>query len=188
MGAGCRHEDGLLGGVFLRGYGVGSWIGNEAGTSSPLSLTLPREGGGDSRCGGDVVKHPFNKLPVAKQNNHIHSTNTPSPSTGEGWGLAASCPLAGLVEWLVVPSGGEQRTVARIDAWQCADRGIAPRAGERGCCRVSGFTATAYPLRVLPQRHHVIPAPARIQPIQPAEVTPHLSHKQNQKKLKPCAA
>jgi hypothetical protein len=30
---------------------------------------------------------------------------------------------------------------------------IGPGAGERGCCRFSGFTATAYPLRVLLQPH-----------------------------------
>jgi len=32
----------------------------------------------------------------------------PSPLRGEGWGLAASCPLAGLLECLVVPSEGDR--------------------------------------------------------------------------------
>jgi len=264
MGVGCRQMDRAINALPMRdtpsplrreGWGGGEsavWLVTLA--CGPLSLTLPREGGGDARLEAAAVLPLFQHPLVGKKDAIASATNTPSPLTGEGWGegeqrtvasaddgstptlalvkllatrlspqagksmvippqgggnhlweprprgdaglgapqtfdrgegaaptntpsplreegggLPATCPLAGLVEWLVVPSGGEQCPVAMNDAWQCAKRGIAPRAG-------------------LPQNHHVIPAEARIHRIQPAEVIPHLSHKQNQRNLKPCAA
>ena len=236
MGVGCRHEGRLMGGMVLRGDGVGNHMQEGACSPSPLSLTLSPDGRGnhlwEPRPRGDAaVRAPQ----TFDRGEGAAPTITPSPSTGDGWGLAASCPLAGLLECVVVSSegdqrtvasaddgstptlalppqgggdtclvsevvkrsfqqphvvkqvaltlptntpsplrgegggGGEQRTVAIIDAWQCAHTVIAPRAG-------------------LPQRHHVIPAPAGIQRIQPAKAITKLSHKPQQKNLNSCAA
>jgi hypothetical protein len=107
MGVGCRHEGGLIGGVSFSDtpspWGGEGWGGGERDASlvtltcSPLSLTLPHEGGGDSCLVSAAVTQTYEKSSIADQQSLTSSTNTPSPSTGEGWGE------------------GEQRTVVLAD-------------------------------------------------------------------------
>jgi len=85
------------------------------------SLVIPPQGGGDSFVESDVVVQSSKPVPLVQVRNLATHAITPSPLRGEGWGggdrppvagmswgLPATCPLAGLLEWLVVPSGGER--------------------------------------------------------------------------------
>jgi hypothetical protein len=266
MGAGCRHEDGLMGGVSLsdtpsplRGEG---WGGGESDASlvtltcSPLSLTLPREGGGDSYLVSAAVTQTYEKSSIADQQSLTSSTNTPSPSTGEGWGEGeqrtvasaddGSTPTLALVELLaarlspqagkstvIPPQGGgnhlweaRPRGDAAVRAPQTFDHGegAAPTntpSPLRGCGRVAakqrgthrrtpcgcegwGLPATCSLASLVEwlgvpsggeqctaatvDAHRVYAHTVIAQRLGSHKIITKLSHKQNQKNLKPCAA
>jgi hypothetical protein len=105
MGVGCRHEWGLMGGMFLRGVGVGNPKQKGAcaqrhevfvsfNTVTP-TLALPPQGGGnylwEPRSRGDAaVRAPQ----TFDRGEGAAPTNTPSPLMGEGGGEGEQRPQA----------------------------------------------------------------------------------------------
>jgi len=125
MGAGCRQIDRAINALPMRdtptplrgeGWGGGesdAWLVTPA--CGPLSLTLPREGGGDSCLVSAAVTQTYEKSSIADQQSLTSSKNTPSPSTGEGWGE------------------GDQRTVASADDSSTPTLAIPPQGGGDSC-------------------------------------------------------